>query len=179
MACLNIEKFPSLNPPILRRCRDRSIRRPAGCIHPSTRPGLLPAVWHLQTPTCRTFPPARSSGEKSVRRSLRMKACCCFQWIIHRSNCGLWRICPAMKPCWQRFRQGQDIHATTAAAIYGVKLDEVTSSQRRHAKAINFGLIYGMSPFGLSRSTELTLAEAEDFVKAYFKQFPACSGISE
>ena len=43
---------------------------------------------------------------------------------------------------------------------------------RRHAKAINFGLIYGMSAFGLSRSTELTLAEAEDFVKAYFQKFP-------
>ena len=43
---------------------------------------------------------------------------------------------------------------------------------RRHAKAINFGLIYGMSPFGLTRSTELTLAEAENFVKAYFQQFP-------
>jgi len=43
---------------------------------------------------------------------------------------------------------------------------------RRHAKAINFGLIYGMSAFGLSRTTELTLAESEDFVKAYFKQFP-------
>ena len=43
---------------------------------------------------------------------------------------------------------------------------------RRHAKAINFGLIYGMSPFGLTRATDLTLAEAEDFVKAYFTQFP-------
>ena len=43
---------------------------------------------------------------------------------------------------------------------------------RRHAKAINFGLIYGMSAFGLSRSTDLTLGEAENFVKAYFHQFP-------
>ena len=70
------------------------------------------------------------------------------------------------------FRAGEDIHATTAAAIYGTRLDAVTKSQRRHAKAINFGLIYGMSAFGLTRTTELTLAEAEDFVKAYFKQFP-------
>ena len=70
------------------------------------------------------------------------------------------------------FRQGQDIHATTAAAIYGVPLESVSKEQRRHAKAINFGLIYGMSAFGLTRSTELTLAEAEDFVAAYFKQFP-------
>ena len=70
------------------------------------------------------------------------------------------------------FRAGQDIHAATAAAIYGVPLDAVTREMRRRAKAVNFGLIYGMSPFGLTRSTELTLAEAEDFVAAYFRQFP-------
>ena len=70
------------------------------------------------------------------------------------------------------FRAGQDIHATTAAAIYNVPLDQVTKEMRRHAKAINFGLIYGMSAFGLTRSTELTLAEADDFVKAYFIRFP-------
>ena len=70
------------------------------------------------------------------------------------------------------FRAGQDIHATTAAAIYNVPLDQVTKEQRRHAKAINFGLIYGMSPFGLSRGTDLTLAEAENFVNAYFTRFP-------
>lgn len=72
----------------------------------------------------------------------------------------------------QAFRAGEDIHATTAAAIYDIELDKVTKDMRRHAKAINFGLIYGMSAFGLTRSTELTLAEAEDFVKAYFRKFP-------
>ena len=70
------------------------------------------------------------------------------------------------------FRAGQDIHATTAAAINGVPLDAVTKEMRRHSKAINFGLIYGMSAFGLTRSTELTLSESQDFVEAYFKQFP-------
>jgi DNA polymerase-1 len=70
------------------------------------------------------------------------------------------------------FRAGQDIHATTAAAIYGVPLEAVTKEMRRHSKAINFGLIYGMSAFGLTRSTELTLSESQDFIKAYFKQFP-------
>jgi len=70
------------------------------------------------------------------------------------------------------FKSDQDIHATTAAAIYGVRLDSVTKDQRRHSKAINFGLIYGMSAFGLTRTTDLTLAEAEDFVAAYFMQFP-------
>jgi DNA polymerase-1 len=72
----------------------------------------------------------------------------------------------------EAFRAEQDIHAATAAAIYSIPLQAVTKEQRRHAKAINFGLIYGMSAFGLTRTTDLTLAEAEDFVKAYFKQFP-------
>jgi DNA polymerase-1 len=70
------------------------------------------------------------------------------------------------------FRAGQDIHTTTAMAIYGVSEDQVTKNMRRRAKSINFGLIYGMSVFGLTRYTDLTLAEAEEFVSAYFKQFP-------
>jgi DNA polymerase-1 len=70
------------------------------------------------------------------------------------------------------FRAGEDIHATTAAAIYGIKPEEVTSRMRRIAKGVNFGLIYGMSVFGLTRYTELTLAEAETFVKTYFQKFP-------
>ena len=70
------------------------------------------------------------------------------------------------------FHQGHDIHAATAAAIYGIPLEQVNKAQRRHAKAVNFGLIYGMSAFGLTRSSDLTLAEAEDFIEAYFKQFP-------
>ena len=70
------------------------------------------------------------------------------------------------------FRAGEDIHATTAAAIYGVPTDAVTKPMRRRAKSINFGLIYGMSVFGLTRYTDLTLAEAETFVKTYFEKFP-------
>jgi DNA polymerase I len=70
------------------------------------------------------------------------------------------------------FLAGQDIHAATAAAIYGVPLEAVSKDQRRRAKGINFGLIYGMSAYGLTRYTDLTLAESEDFMAAYFKQFP-------
>ncbi len=70
------------------------------------------------------------------------------------------------------FRAGQDIHSATAAAILGIPLEAVSKEQRRHAKAINFGLVYGMSAFGLTRTTDLTLAEAEDFVDGYFQQFP-------
>jgi DNA polymerase-1 len=70
------------------------------------------------------------------------------------------------------FRAGQDIHATTAAAIYGVPLEAVDKDQRRRAKGVNFGLIYGISAFGLTRATDLTLAEAENFMSAYFQRFP-------
>lgn len=70
------------------------------------------------------------------------------------------------------FREGQDIHTATAAAIYNLAIEDVTEDQRRDAKAINFGLIYGMSAYGLTQSTELTLAEAENFVETYFERFP-------
>jgi DNA polymerase-1 len=72
----------------------------------------------------------------------------------------------------EAFAQDQDIHATTAAAVFDVDLEEVDEAMRRRAKGVNFGLIYGMSPFGLTRTTDLTLAEAEDFVDAYFERFP-------
>ncbi len=70
------------------------------------------------------------------------------------------------------FNAGQDIHATTAAAVHGIDLEDVTPEMRRHAKAINFGLIYGMSAYGLTNATDLTLAEAENFIKTYFEKFP-------
>ncbi len=70
------------------------------------------------------------------------------------------------------FHEDQDIHAATAAAVFGTTLKKVTPEQRRSAKAVNFGLIYGMSPYGLTRATDLTLAEAEEFVKVYFERFP-------
>jgi DNA polymerase-1 len=70
------------------------------------------------------------------------------------------------------FRESQDIHITTAAAVYDIDLEDVTPEQRREAKAINFGLIYGMSAYGLTQGTDLTLAEAEMFVETYFKRFP-------
>ncbi|MDJ0751934.1 MAG: DNA polymerase I [Ardenticatenaceae bacterium] len=70
------------------------------------------------------------------------------------------------------FRQDQDIHRATAAAVYGIKADEVTFNQRRFAKSVNFGLIYGMGAFRLSRDSELTLAEAREFIEVYFERFP-------
>jgi DNA polymerase-1 len=70
------------------------------------------------------------------------------------------------------FREGEDIHAATAAAVLGVEADKVTKEQRRTAKTVNFGILYGQGAFGLTRTTGFTMAEAEAFIKAYFERLP-------
>lgn len=70
------------------------------------------------------------------------------------------------------FSAGLDIHKATAAEVFGVALDKVTSEQRRRAKAVNFGLIYGMSAFGLARQLDIGRQEAQLYVDRYFERFP-------
>lgn len=70
------------------------------------------------------------------------------------------------------FKNGKDIHAATAAEIIGVDIDQVTSEQRRRAKAINFGLIYGMSAFGLSKQLGIPRGEAQQYMDTYFERYP-------
>lgn len=70
------------------------------------------------------------------------------------------------------FSKGLDVHSATAAEVFGVATDEVTKDQRRSAKAINFGLIYGMSAFGLAKQLDITRPEAQEYVDLYFKRYP-------
>ncbi|WP_334019406.1 DNA polymerase I [Alteromonas sp. S015] len=70
------------------------------------------------------------------------------------------------------FAHGKDIHKATAAEVFGVPLDEVTTEQRRSAKAINFGLIYGMSAFGLSKQLNIPRNEAQKYMDLYFERYP-------
>jgi DNA polymerase-1 len=70
------------------------------------------------------------------------------------------------------FKRGDDIHAATASAVFGVPLEKVTKDQRRNAKAVNFGILYGMGAFSLAKNTGLTLGEAEEFIKKYFAELP-------
>ena len=70
------------------------------------------------------------------------------------------------------FRDGADIHSTTAAEIFSVNADQVDSEQRRKAKAINFGLIYGMSAFGLAKQLNIGRYEAQDYIDIYFDRYP-------
>ncbi|MNB85902.1 DNA polymerase I [compost metagenome] len=70
------------------------------------------------------------------------------------------------------FAEGQDIHRATAAEVFGMSLDSVTGEQRRSAKAINFGLIYGMSAFGLSRQLNIPRKESQKYMDLYFERYP-------
>ncbi|NVD08096.1 DNA polymerase I [Vibrio sp. JPW-9-11-11] len=76
------------------------------------------------------------------------------------------------KALLEAFQQGKDIHAATAAEIIGVDIDQVTSEQRRRAKAVNFGLIYGMSAFGLAKQLGIPRGEAQQYMDTYFERYP-------
>jgi len=70
------------------------------------------------------------------------------------------------------FKNGEDIHASTAAKVFNVPLDEVTREQRSNAKTINFGIIYGVSAFGLSNQTDLSRSEAKELIDTYYETYP-------
>jgi DNA polymerase-1 len=70
------------------------------------------------------------------------------------------------------FRNGIDIHTSTASKVYGVRLDQVTSEMRRNAKMVNFGIIYGISAFGLSQRLNIPRKEAATIIENYFREFP-------
>lgn len=70
------------------------------------------------------------------------------------------------------FRNGQDIHSTTASQVFHVPIDEVTDLQRRNAKAVNFGIVYGISAFGLSQDLNISRKEAQEYIDSYYATYP-------
>ncbi len=82
--------------------------------------------------------------------------------LAHFSGC---------KPLQQAYREGKDIHATTASQVFGVPLGEVTPLMRRKAKAVNFGIIYGISAFGLAKDIGISNAEAQAYIEKYFATY--------
>lgn len=72
----------------------------------------------------------------------------------------------------EAFAKGEDIHSATAALLYHTTIDEVTSEQRRRAKTANFGIIYGISPFGLSQRLDIPRTEAKEIIEGYFRSYP-------
>jgi len=84
-----------------------------------------------------------------------------------------------LKTMKQAFADGVDIHALTASEMFGVPLDEMTPEVRRNAKAINFGIIYGISAFGLAKNIGISRTEASDYIKTYFEKFPGIKAYME
>lgn len=76
----------------------------------------------------------------------------------------------------EAYNLGQDIHARTASEIFGIPIDEVTAEKRRQAKAINFGIVYGISDFGLSQNIGISRKEANKYIKMYFERYPKIEG---
>lgn len=84
--------------------------------------------------------------------------------LAHFSGC---------KELIEAYNEGKDIHATTAAQVFGVGLDEVTPKMRREAKAVNFGIIYGISEFGLSKNLNISVGRAREYIDKYFETYSA------
>ncbi|MEP3655388.1 MAG: DNA polymerase I [Litorimonas sp.] len=84
-----------------------------------------------------------------------------------------------LKTMKQAFADGVDIHALTASEMFGVPLSEMTPEVRRNAKAINFGIIYGISAFGLAKNIGISRGEASDYIKTYFEKFPGIKAYME
>jgi len=84
-----------------------------------------------------------------------------------------------IEPLRQAFREGQDIHAMTAAQVFGIPVEGMDPMVRRRAKAINFGIIYGISPFGLARQLGISKGEAKAYIDAYFEKYPGIADYME
>ena len=76
----------------------------------------------------------------------------------------------------QAYREAQDIHRLTASQVFHIPFDQVTDLQRRNAKAVNFGIVYGISSFGLSQDLSITRKEAADYIEKYFESYPRIKG---
>ena len=77
------------------------------------------------------------------------------------------------------FERGEDVHRFTASEVFGCTVEEVTPDQRRHAKAINFGLMYGMSAYGLSQNLQIEVGQAQQYIDQYFTRYPSVSQFME
>ena len=145
----------------------------AGCIPPITRRWQLPGRLSSTNPNLQNIP-IRTERGREVRKGVYSARCGHTIVSADYSQIELRIIAEISKDpnMMEAFVQNLDIHTATAANVYGIPLDEVTSTQRRNAKAVNFGIIYGQSAFGLSQIWAFPSKEAADIIDNYFAQYP-------
>ena len=117
--------------------------------------------------------PVRSLEGKKIRACfVAKKGCKLISCDYSQVELRLLAVVADVQGLKQAFWEGKDIHAATAAKVFDVPLEEVTPDLRRHAKAINFGIVYGISQFGLAKQIGVSPAEAKKYIDAYFAQMP-------
>ena len=117
--------------------------------------------------------PIRSEEGKKIRESfVASKGCKIVAADYSQVELRLMAVVANVHGLKQAFAENKDIHASTASRVFGVPLSEVTPNQRRHAKAINFGIIYGISQYGLAKQIDVSTEEAKAYIDAYFREMP-------
>ena len=129
-------------------------------------------------PICRTFRSALLKAAAYARRSLRRPALSSFQRTI-QVELRIMAHLSQDKGLLRAFSGGEDVHRHTAAEIFAIDAATVTSEQRRYAKVINFGLIYGMSAFGLAQNLDIERSAAQSYMEKYFARYPSVAKYME
>src|SRR3972149_311316 len=144
--------------------RSRSTRSPAGSIPPTARLAPSPGGRAPPSPPLHTTPLRTERGRETRRAFVAAPGHLLLSVDYSQIELRIVAHMAGDKAMIKAFREDQDIHSATAAAVFGVDPEQINPEMRRRAKAVNFGLIYGMTPFGLTRATDFTLAEAAEVV---------------
>ena len=146
--------------------------RPGACTPTTPRRPRSPGASLPTIPTCRTFRCARRKAGASARPSSRRRGRVIVSADYSQIELRIMAHISGDENLLRAFAAGEDIHRATAAEVFGRPLNEVTAEERRYAKTINFGLIYGMSAFGLAQNLGLERATAQAYIDSYFTRYP-------
>ena len=117
--------------------------------------------------------PVRTEEGKEIRESfIAKKGCVLLSADYSQIELRLIAHVANVKKLRESFQKNEDIHARTASEVLGIPLDQITPDLRRQAKAINFGIIYGISGFGLAQNLKISRTEANKYIESYFAQYP-------